>query len=399
VLKGHVWSRAIPFACFLVLMAVPSAVAAPASPAGLSLDALVDRQVETLDTQRLEQLFGELEPPAGSLLPDFSLRTVVDYLTGRKAFPSITSFFGELARLGFAELFRHSVLLGKLVSLAVLAALLRNIQSAFENDAVGRVAYSVVYLALAILAVTSFNEALGLARGIVESLVHFMLALVPLIVTLLAGTGALVSAGLFQPLIFIVIGLVSTITADVVMPLLFLAAVVLIVDRFHEGIHVSGLASLIQQASLTVMGLAMSLLLGVVAVQGAAAAAVDGVTLRSAKFASKAFVPVFGSIFSDAMELVASSSLFLKNATSIYGLVGVFVMTVYPVVKLLALVVVYKLAAALIEPIDEGATVGLLSSMAGSLTLLTVCAGAVMIMFFVVLTIVAGLGNAVAMFR
>jgi len=385
VLKGHVWSRAIPFACFLVLMAVPSAVAAPASPAGLSLDALVDRQVETLDTQRLEQLFGELEPPAGSLLPDFSLRTVVDYLTGRKAFPSITSFFGELARLGFAELFRHSVLLGKLVSLAVLAALLRNIQSAFENDAVGRVAYSVVYLALAILAVTSFNEALGLARGIVESLVHFMLALVPLIVTLLAGTGALVSAGLFQPLIFIVIGLVSTITADVVMPLLFLAAVVLIVD--------------IQQASLTVMGLAMSLLLGVVAVQGAAAAAVDGVTLRSAKFASKAFVPVFGSIFSDAMELVASSSLFLKNATSIYGLVGVFVMTVYPVVKLLALVVVYKLAAALIEPIDEGATVGLLSSMAGSLTLLTVCAGAVMIMFFVVLTIVAGLGNAVAMFR
>jgi stage III sporulation protein AE len=261
------------------------------------------------------------------------------------------------------------------------------------------VAYTVVYLALAALAITSFHQAMELARGIVDSLVEFMVALLPLLTTLLAGVGAVTSAGVLHPLILLVANLVSIVAADIVLPLLFLAAVVKIVDRFHEGVRVSRVADLLQQGAVTVLGLTMSLFLGVITVQGAASAVVDGVGVRSAKFASKAFVPVLGSMFSDTVELMAGSSLLLKNAASIYGLVAVVVLTLYPALKLIGLIFSYRVAAALIQPIDDGPVVGLLGSMAGSLTVLTVCAGTVMVMFFLVLTITAGLGNATVMLR
>lgn len=56
----------------------------------------------------------------------------------------------------------------------------------------------------------------------------------------------------------------------------------------------------------------MTVLLGVISLQGTASAVADGVAIRTAKFVTGNFIPVVGRMFTDAADTVLTASLLLK---------------------------------------------------------------------------------------
>ena len=110
-----------------------------------------------------------------------------------------------VARL-FSELAANTHLLGKLLFLAVLCALLQNLQNSFEKSGIALLAYSICYIFLAVIALTAFYNAMALARDTVGYMVGFMEALLPILISLLAGVGAITTAALFTPLMLFVVG-------------------------------------------------------------------------------------------------------------------------------------------------------------------------------------------------
>ena len=177
----------------------------------------------------------------------------------------------------------------------------------------------MIYLVLVALALTSFSVAVATASAVVDSLVTFMVALLPLLIPLVAATGAVVTAGLFSPLMIFATQATGMVVKEFVLPLIFCGAILELVSRVWEGVSVSSLAALLRQAGLTLLGFFFSVFLGVMAVQGAAGAIADGVTVRTAKFLSGTFIPVVGGMFADAVEVVIGSALILKNAVGLLG--------------------------------------------------------------------------------
>lgn len=394
------WAAAIFLAVLLTGIPVRWAGAEePAPPEEFSLEDLARRQWESLGVDDMWNLVGDIYEETGRQLPPMNWDTVRGILRGEGLPVDGRDVLGILARSLFGAVMSHAGLLGRLVLLAVLLAILHLLQTAFEGRTVATVAYAVVYLALVVIALSAFHEALQTARDTVRNLVGFMQAVLPLMVTLLAGTGAFISAGLLSPLVVMMASGAGTVAANWVLPLLFLGTVLDVADHLPGRMRVSRLAAFMRQTGMIVLGFTLTVFLGVMAVQGIAGGVADSVLLRTAKYTAGTFIPVLGGMFADAAELVFGSSLVLKNSIGLMGAVVVLFTAAIPLTKVLALVLVFRLAAALVQPVVQGPFVDALAVMGDGLLHIGLATAAVVLMFFLMLTVVAGVGSATVMLR
>lgn len=299
----------------------------------------------------------------------------------------------------FKELTINTHLLGKLLFLAVLCALLQNLQNSFEKSGISLLAYSVCFIFMAVIVLKAFYNAVIVANQTVGYMVGFMEALLPLLISLLAGVGALTSAALLTPLMLFVISSVSVVIKDVVLPLLFLTATLECLNFLSDKYRLSNLAGLLKQASMMVLGFMMVLFVGIITIQGAAGSVADGLTLRTAKFATATFVPVVGKVLADTVELVMGASLLIKNAVGIFGVIAVFMICLFPLLKLLSLIVIIKISGALVQPMGDERMAKCLDAMGNNLLLVFGAVVIVALMFFLAITMIVAVGSTAMMLR
>jgi stage III sporulation protein AE len=306
-----------------------------------------------------------------------------------------TNIIGRL----FKELSVNAHLMGKLLFLAVLCALLQNLHSSFDKSAVSLLTYSVCYIFLAVIALTAFYNALTVAQTAVGYMVGFMEAMLPVLVSLLAGIGAVTTAALLTPLMLFVVSTISVIVKDIVLPLLFLSAVLQCVNFLGGKYQISNLAGLFKQGGMVILGLTLVVFVGIITIQGVAGGVADGIALRTAKYATATFIPVIGKMFADTVELVMGASLLLKNAVGVLGIVAVATICVAPLIKLISLVMIMKLAGALVQPMGDEKMAKCLDVMGDNLLLVFGGVLTVALMFFLVITMVIGVGSMTMMLR
>jgi stage III sporulation protein AE len=221
----------------------------------------------------------------------------------------------------------------------------------------------------------------------------------PVLLTLLVAVGGFTAAAIYQPVVFVSIALIATIIKNIVLPLLLFSAVLVLVSNLSSKFKVSNLAGLIKNVAMGILGAMSTIFLGVLSIQGVAGAVGDSVTLRTAKFATDAFVPVVGGLFSDALEAIVSSSLLIKNAVGIAGVVVVLGIMIMPLVKILCIALIYKMAGAMIQPVDEGQVSGCLNDLGNSLLSVFAVVATVGLLFFFTLAIIVAVGNITVMLR
>lgn len=352
---------------------------------------MAQKQLSHLDLGNFGQLLQHVNQESSGVVPAITVGGVLSDLLHGKGLPVAAMLRGLLGYF-MHEVWQNLALLGKLLILAAACAVLEHLAEAFGGQEVAKIAYAVAYLALLGLALESFGVATGLAHSTVGQLVSFQEALLPTLTALLAGVGAITTAALFHPVMLLSVDLVSLLVQNFVLPLLFFAVILEIVGQLTH-FRLQNLASLLRQVALWALGLFLTLFVGVVALYGAAGPITDSLTLRTGKFVANAFIPVVGKLLGDATDIVMGSSLILKNVVGLAGVLGILVLVLMPVLKLLAIVLVYRIAAALMGPVGAGPLVDSLSTMAGGLTFITIAVAVVGMLFFISLTVVIGAGN------
>lgn len=372
--------------------------AAEAEEEGASaLQAAVEEQVRLLETDELDRFLRSLDADAQDRLPVRSVREFIsDPAKGIRFDP--VAFLRQAGQYLVREVLLQTRLLGQIIVLAVLCALLHNLTSTLSRGAAD-FGFLVAYMVVIFLGVQSFHAAAATGRELLAGMSNFMFALLPLLATMLAAVGAVSSAALFHPLLMTVVTLVVRVIEQVVFPLLFLGAIVGVIGQIVTEFPLSRLAQLFRQGALTVLGLFFTVFLGAMAVRGAIAPVADGVALRTTKFIAGAVIPVVGSMMADAMEVVVGGSMLIKNALGVFGLATLLVLLAFPLLKIFALVVIYRVATALVQPLSDVRLVEALSTMAGTLTALMAAVATAALMFFVVITVIVGIGNLTAIVR
>jgi len=382
--------------CIMVLLLLISTVTVFANP--LDHTEIQKQLVESVSVDQVNQFITKVNQELSGDIPLLNSASIQDIATKGLTL-NWQSICQTILDHLFKELLINSHLLGKLLFLAVLCAMLQNLQNSFEQSSISLLAYSVCFIFMAVIVLKTFYNAVTLASQTVEYMVGFMEALLPLLISLLAGVGALTSAALLTPLMLFVISSVSMVIKDVVLPLLFLTATLECLNFLSDKYRLSNLASLLKQASMMVLGFMMVIFVGVITIQGAAGSVADGLTLRTAKFATATLVPVVGKVLSDTVELVMGASLLIKNAVGIFGVITVFMICLYPLIKLLSLIVVIKISGALVQPMGDEKMAKCLDSMGNNLLLVFGAVVIIALMFFLAITMIVAVGSAAMMLR
>ncbi|MDQ8735561.1 stage III sporulation protein AE [Paenibacillus sp. LHD-38] len=360
---------------------------------------LANEQLGNLETEAVESYWNKLSSEYGGYFPDQHVPSFMEMILPGGDGLKLTDMLQGLVKYLWHEVLYNGKLLVTIVMLTVFSMVLETLQNAFERNAVSKVAYSITYMVLIIIAVNSFHVAMGYAKGAIESMIQFMLAMVPLLLTLLASMGNVVTVSVLHPLIIFMIHAVGTLIYTLVFPLLFFSAVLHITSALSEKFKVTQLANLLRNISVGIMGVLLTVFLGVISVQGVTGAVTDGVTLRTAKFVTGNFVPVVGRMFSDAADTVISASMLAKNAIGLAGVIVLLFISAFPAIKILTLALIYNIAAAVMQPLGDSPIVTCLETIGKTMIYVFAALAAVSLMFFLAVTIILTAGNAALMVR
>lgn len=299
--------------------------------------------------------------------------------------------------VAFKEILSCFKLIGTLIVVCLVCAMLKNLQSAFSNDNVSNIAYFACYSLIIIIIAKSFYIGVDVARDAILGLTNFMAALAPILIMLLTTIGGFSQAATMDPIIMAVTNISARIVVDFIMPLVIMSFVLKFVNNISKDYKISRLSKLLNQVAVWTQGLMLTVFVGIISIRGIASQAIDQVTMKTAKFAVDNFIPVIGKSLSDAISTIAGYSLLLKSAIGSLGLVVVIVIVLIPIIKLIIMAAMFKISAALIEPVSDERIVDCVESAGTSLILLLAGVICVTIMCFIMIAIIAGTGKAVLM--
>lgn len=356
---------------------------------------LVEQQVEVLN---LPEIIEELSKEGEKIIPDFNPNALVAEISKGNLIFDSKSILNRAEDFFMKEVNKNLGIVVKIVILAILCAVLTNLQTNFSG-AVGEIGFYACYLLLISLIIVGFKDAIGIGQKAILDMVKFMQAIIPTYITLLVSMGNFTSSTVLYPVIMFVVQVISTIVETILVPVVFFIAVLSIISNVSNRVQISKFAGFMKTVTIWVMGFILTLFVGVITLESSLAATIDGVTSKAAKFTVSKSIPVIGQVLSDAADTVLGCSLVIKNSVGVVGVILVLSIILVPIIKMLALIIIYKFTAGLIEPISDMRFVNCLNELGGIMTLLFSIVLAVSFMFIVALTALMRAGNIAVMIR
>lgn len=365
-------------------------------PIGVKADETVQDDSNASYSGEVENLYRYIDDIKDNytLIKNMDIRTYVkDFIStgnGKATFKTVSK--GILGFI-FKEMTENLKLMISLIVISIICSLLTNLESAFSNNSISNIAYYACYSLIIIIIVKGFYIDAKYARETIYNLTNFMAALMPVLIVLLSSVGGITEAAFMDPVILSVINLDARIFVDFIIPIIFIGFVLQFVNNLSENYKISKLIGIVNKSSVIIQGAVMTIFIGIITIRGITSKTMDQVAAKTAKFAVDNFVPVVGKCLSDAVSTVAGYSLLLKNAVSFLGLIVVIAIVISPIIKIFVMAFMYKLTAALIEPISDKRIVDSISGAGDSLILINSTLICISIMFFIMISIVAAAGK------
>ena len=212
-------------------------------------------------------------------------------------------------------------------------------------------------------------------------------------------TGNFTTANLLEPIILFIITFIGNFITGVLIPFVLISTALSIVSKVSNRVQVDKLSKFFNSSVVWILGIVLTIFVGVISVEGGLSSTVDGITAKTAKAAVSNFIPVVGKILGDAVDSVIGCSNILKNAVGIVGVIIIIGICIAPIIKLAVLMGLYYLAGAVCQPIADEKIVKLLEEMGNTFKLLLAIMCSVSVMLIVGTTLVIKISNSGLMYR
>ena len=325
---------------------------------------LLQEQEESQEALLKGLELGEMQETVNELLGEetFSVRQALEkILAGEEVFTP--DFVLETVR-GF--LYEHLLadreVLFQVVLLVILAALFANFTNVFSGSQAGEASFYIVYMLLLALLIHSFGELSAELSGSLEDLTAFMQALMPsyfLAVTAASGTA---TAMVFYEMVFGVIYLTQVLLLKAVIPGIQAYVIIELINYLHKEDFLSKLADLLKTILEWTMRTITAVVIGMELIQNMVSPALDSLK-RDALGKTAASIPGIGNVINGATEVALGTAVLIRNCLGVMGIVVLVLLGLPPVIKLAMNSLVYKLLAALLQPVSDRRMTGCLSAM------------------------------------
>ena len=263
----------------------------------------------------------------------------------------------------FGGMEQNRKLLAEVVMLAVLFSVIKNFTGAFEAAYVGNLCFVMVYSVIAVLLLKSFLVFRETVETALTQCIDFMRAFVPTLCISMVFTSDTASSIGFYQLAFVVIYLVESVFCYVFLPVIQVYILLEIFVHLLPEEKFSNLTELFRDVIGWGMKISGAAVIGLNVVQGLIAPAKDrlgqGILGKTA-----AAVPGIGNTVNSAIELMFGTGMVLKNGIGAAGVCVLFLLGLFPMIKVAVLILFCKVAAAVTEPVTDRRIAGCLKGMA-----------------------------------
>lgn len=243
----------------------------------------------------------------------------------------------------------------KLLFLILFSALFSNLSKAFSKEGTAHISFLCVYLLMAVHTISGFLVSFRTTAEGMENLSSFAGVLLPMYcISIAVVTGSVTAAGYYQGTAFL-LAFFEYLVRFCLLPLtqtyLLLALASCMQKRPVFKRLLELIVSLFSWIRKTLLGIALAF----GAIQGILAPAVDGLK-RTAAIKSASAVPGLGDLIGGAWETVLGAGVVLKNSIGLAGMVFLIIIMAVPMLKLASQYVVYRVLAAVTEPVAKEMT-------------------------------------------
>lgn len=348
---------------------------------------------EILDEYAL--LYGEFfndNLPTESM-PDFDAGEILKELNKGELLFSPSDAFKYVLKILFDEVINGAKLLAIVLALSVLCSYLSGLKEGFGETSVTNSAFYACYIIIAGIAAASFYDTAVCAADAVKNIAFFMRVIVPVIIMALMTGGAFISAATLEPVLLSMVEVAVWIIEAVFIPAVMLSAALSIVSGMSDKFKTDKMLKLFGSMIKWGLSLMLTIFVSFTGLKSIASAGVDGLTLKLSKFATSNLIPMVGGILSESVETVMSCSVVIKNSVGVMGVICVVLIALHPLIKIGAVLILFRITAAVVEIITEAKIVLCISRLADSVSMLLSILAAVTMMFVMVLTIMINAGS------
>lgn len=356
------------------------------------------RQLDNLNIKELELVLEDLIRENEEYFPKMNFKEYILSIIGGEVNLDIENMLKGILRAFINEIYNNLSLIIQILVVTIACSILMNLQSSFEKDNIAQLGQYACYIILSMMIINSFVMAIDLAKVTVVRMVNFMEVLVPILLALLTAVSGIGTRFLFNPVIIGAVNVIGNMIKTLVFPLIFFTFIVGIISNISQRTQFSKLSQLLRQIVVVLLGVSFTIFIAIITIYGIGSN-VDGITIRTAKYAVDNFIPIIGKFLSDAVETVVGGSAILKNGLGMVGLIVLFLIILFPAIQIFVLIFVYKLIAALVQPIVADNILACLDGVSKDLTMVLVGIISAATMFFITITVIVEAGNAALMFR
>lgn len=308
-------------------------------------------------------------------------------MSGEEAF-SLSAIGNKVVQSISGEFKAHITTFGRLISIALIAAIFTNLSMAFKYHQVSETGYYVTYLLLFGLLISSFISASHIASTVIREVLDFMKALVPAYFMSVAFCSGSLSSFTFYKIALILITLVDFIIIKVLIPMVNFYLIIVLANNLSKEDMLSKLAGLLELIIKWTLRSLLAAVIGFQAIQGLIVPVADQVK-RSTVFKASSALPGVGNAIGSVAETVIGAGILLKNAIGVAGLVVIIVICSIPMVQLTVVTLIYRFSSAALQPISDKRIIECISASAKSAEMLLQCVLVGAILFLLTITIVA----------
>ncbi len=272
--------------------------------------------------------------------------------------------------------------------IAVIAAVIHNFSSVFQNRQICEISFYVLYLLLIALCLNSFQIVIEWTSGGIEKLTAFMTAFCPVYFLAVSIAKGSVTAVAFYNLVLFFIYAVEVVIVCFLLPVIHIYVMVKVLDFLSSQEYLSKFAELIEVAVSWLLKTLVACVVGVNIVQGMISPAIDSVK-RSAVTRTAEAIPGVGDAVGGVAEVVLGTAVLVKNGIGTAGMLICLALCVVPLVQMAAVALMYKLAAAVIQPVSDKRIVGCIECVGDGCRLLMRVIFTVSLLFLLTIVIVS----------
>ncbi len=344
------------------------------------LDDSVNDQLGDLDFSELEDILNNSDQGQDLFGGMSFFDKIVAIISGEFAEDS-TSVWQALLNLIFDNLLAFLPIIATVIAVSILGGMIQNLKPNLSGKSIGSVIHFVTYGVVIILIFTIVMRMVSVTTNTISSIKAQMDAVFPILLTMLTAVGGSVSVSVYQPAMALLSSLIINVFTMVLMPIFLISTVLSLVSNLSNNVKLDKFISFLNSLFKWIVGLIFTIFISFAAVQGITAGSIDGLSIKTAKFAIKSYIPIVGSYISDGFYIVLASSSLIKNAVGAAGLLLLAGTILSPIIELVIFILALKLMAGIIEPLGDGKIASFVSTLSKNMTLLVSMVAAVSFMY------------------